>query len=67
LSYSVGVFSSNRDYLKNDDVRPSLLLGAAYDFGNGFSAGVDYTTGKFAFNENDFPSKARGEFVIDAG
>jgi hypothetical protein len=62
LSYSVGVFSANTSDKREDDVRPSLELGAVYDFGNGFYAGADYTTGKF-YNQ----TKARGELTLSVG
>ena len=62
LTYSVGIFSANTDDKRKDDVRPSLVLGANYDFGNGFYAGAAYTTGKFGGQ-----TKARGELALSVG
>ena len=62
LTYSVGVFSANTDDTRKDDVRPSVVLGANYDFGNGFYAVADYTTGKF-----EGQAKARGELALSVG
>jgi len=62
ISYSVGVFTSNTDVAEAKDFKPSLSLGADYDFGNGFYAGAAYNTGKYYEQ-----SKSRGEITLSLG
>lgn len=62
LSYSVGVFSANTDDVRGDSFRPSVELGAGYDFGNGFYLGTDYTTGRFFSQTSSY-----GELSAEAG
>jgi uncharacterized protein (TIGR02001 family) len=62
LSYNVGVFTSNTDFEEAKDFKPSVSLGADYDFGNGFYAGAGYSTGKFKDQ-----TKSRGELTLTAG
>lgn len=62
LSYSVGVFTADTSDTRGDDFRPSLELGAAYDFGNGFYTSAGYTTGQY-----EGQSKDRGEMAVGVG
>jgi len=62
LSYSVGASTANTDDVRGDDFRPSLNLGADYDFGNGFYAGTGFTSGKYAED-----AKSRGELTLSVG
>ena len=62
VSYNLGVTTANTDDVRGDDFRPSLNLGAEYDFGNGFYAGTGFTTGKYAED-----AKSRGELTLSVG
>ena len=62
VSYNLGVTTANTDDVRGDDFRPSLNLGADYDFGNGAYTGAAFTTGKYAEG-----AKERGEIVLSAG
>ena len=62
VSYNLGITSTNTDDVRLDDFRPSLSVGADYDFGNGFYAGTGFTTGKYAED-----AKSRGELTFSVG
>lgn len=63
VSYSLGVFTANTDDVRGDDFRPSLELGAGYDFGNGLYVGSGYSTGKLV----DTQTGSYGELSVNAG
>jgi hypothetical protein len=62
LSYSLGVFTSNSDYAVTEDLKPSLALGAEYDFGNGLYSGLGFVSGQFADQD-----KSSGEYTLTVG
>jgi hypothetical protein len=62
LSMSAGIFSADSDDTRGGTSRPTLVLDAGYELGNGLYAGAGYKTGKYASQ-----TKANGEFSLSVG